>query len=112
MICSNIIWYKKIGYDTFIMKTTPVYAISIASLLIGAHQQTLRGWDRDGILVPARSPGGTRLYSEADVALGQLILRAQRDYGMNHAGIRQALEARGIVPAPSTTDQPLVAARS
>ena len=49
------------------MSDRPVYTIRIAAQMVGVHQQTLRTYEREGLLTPARSAGRQRLYSEADI---------------------------------------------
>jgi MerR family transcriptional regulator/heat shock protein HspR len=68
----------------------PVYMIGIAAELAGMHPQTLRVYERRGLVAPKRSPRGTRLYSEADV---QLLLRIQdlSEEGFNLTGIERVL---------------------
>lgn len=50
-----------------------VYAISVAAMLIGVHPQTLRTWDRLGLVSPGRTPGGARLYSANDIERGKTV---------------------------------------
>lgn len=67
--------------------TEPVYVISVAARLIGVHAQTLRTYEREGLLQPARSRGGVRMYSEADIERLQLIRRFMDDLRVNIAGV-------------------------
>lgn len=67
-----------------------VYAISMAAELVGMGQQNLRLYERKGLLDPARTPGGTRKYSEKDLATLRRIERLL-DEGVNLAGIRMVL---------------------
>lgn len=71
-----------------------VYVISVAAELAGMHPQTLRIYERRGLLQPARTRGGDRRYSEADIARLRRIAELTAD-GMNVEGIRRvmALEA-------------------
>jgi len=71
-----------------------VYVISVAAELAGMHPQTLRIYERRGLLDPARTSGGNRRYSEADVDLLQRIAQFTTD-GLNLAGVKRvmALEA-------------------
>ncbi|MEX2237910.1 MAG: MerR family transcriptional regulator [Dehalococcoidia bacterium] len=65
----------------------PCYVISIAARLLGVHQQTLRYYERAGLIQPQRSAGNIRLYSRADL---QLVRQAQRlidELGVNLAGV-------------------------
>ena len=65
----------------------PVFAIGIVAQMCGVHQQTLRNYERGELVVPKRSSGGTRLYSNRDVELIQQILRWKEEFGLNLAGI-------------------------
>jgi DNA-binding transcriptional MerR regulator len=68
-----------------------VYAISVAAELVGMGQQNLRLYERKGLLEPGRTVGGTRLYSEQDLATLRRI-SALLQQGLNLAGIRVVLE--------------------
>ena len=68
-----------------------VYVISVAAELSGMHPQTLRNYERVGLLNPARTQGGNRRYSEADIARLHRIAELV-DAGLNLVGIRQVLE--------------------
>ena len=68
-----------------------VYAISVAAELSGTGIQNLRVYERRGLIEPARSAGGTRLYSEADIVVLRRIAELL-DEGLNLAGIRRVLE--------------------
>ena len=65
----------------------PCYVISIASRLVGLHQQTLRNYERWGLVVPQRSPGGTRYYSVVDIERIEKIKDWIDKFGINRAGI-------------------------
>lgn len=67
--------------------TDPVFAIGIVARMCGVHQQTLRNYERWELVIPQRSSGGTRLYSNRDVELIQQILRWKAELGLNLAGI-------------------------
>ena len=73
-----------------------VYVISVAAELAGVHPQTLRIYERRGLLQPGRTTGGNRRYSNADI---QRLLRISElaDVGMNLEGIRQVLELEAHV---------------
>ena len=80
------------------MVTTPwtepgrgLFSISVAAELTGLHPQTLRIYEREGLLDPARSPGGTRRYSTSDIGRLQQIMTLTAD-GLNLAGVRRVLE--------------------
>ena len=70
---------------------TPVYGIAVAAQLTGVPEATLRLFEAKGLLTPSRSGGGTRRYSDADIAR---LKRATdlREEGVNIAGIRQVLD--------------------
>ncbi len=68
-----------------------VYVISVAAELAGVHPQTLRIYERRGLLDPARTAGGNRRYSEADLARLERIAELT-DEGLNLAGVRRVLE--------------------
>lgn len=65
----------------------PCYVISIAARMIGVHAQTLRYYERAGIIEPSRSQGNQRLYSERDIARLQQIKTLVDDLGINLAGV-------------------------
>ena len=68
-----------------------VYVISVAAELAGVHPQTLRIYERKGLVEPARTPGGSRRYSDADIVLLQRI-HDLTDAGLNLAGVQRVLE--------------------
>ena len=72
---------------TSIPRDEPVFAISIVARMVGVHQQTLRSYERMGLVRPARSPGNTRLYSQHDVDRLLQVLRLVNDLGVNLAGV-------------------------
>jgi MerR family transcriptional regulator/heat shock protein HspR len=67
------------------------YMISVAADLVGMHPQTLRLYESKGLVRPARTPGGTRLYSEVDIERLRLISRLTSELGLNLAGVEQVL---------------------
>ena len=69
----------------------PRYMISVAADLVGMHPQTLRIYEQKGLLRPKRTPGGTRLYSEADVERLRLIQQLTTELGLNLAGVEHVL---------------------
>ena len=73
------------------MPDRPRYMISVAAELVGMHPQTLRLYEAKGLVRPARTPGGTRLYSDADVERLRLIQRLTAELGLNHAGVEHVL---------------------
>ncbi len=68
-----------------------VYVISVAAELAGVHPQTLRIYERKGLLEPARTGGGSRRYSDQDIALLQRI-QDLTEAGLNLAGVKRVLE--------------------
>lgn len=70
---------------------TAVYMISIAAELVGMHPQTLRVYEMKGLITPARTPGGTRLYSEDDLAQLRAIQRLTSEFGLNLSGVEYVL---------------------
>jgi MerR family transcriptional regulator/heat shock protein HspR len=75
------------------------FLISVAAELAGMHAQTLRTYDRLGLVSPERSAGGGRRYSERDVALLREIQRLSQDEGVNLAGIKRIIELSNQVEA-------------
>lgn len=65
----------------------PVYYISVAAKLIEVHPQTLRMYERVGLISPKRTPQGLRLYSERDIEKLRQIQRLTHDLGVNLAGV-------------------------
>ncbi len=65
----------------------PCYVISVAAQMVDLHPQTLRYYERIGLVVPARSPGNMRLYSQNDIEPLQRICRLTGDLGVNLAGV-------------------------
>ena len=72
-------------------RTRAVYVISVAAELAGVHPQTLRIYERKGLVEPARTQGGSRRYSEADIELLQRI-QELTEQGLNLAGVQRVLE--------------------
>jgi MerR family transcriptional regulator/heat shock protein HspR len=75
------------------------FLISVAAELAGMHAQTLRTYDRLGLVIPERSAGGGRRYSERDVELLREIQRLSQDEGVNLAGIKRIIELTNQVEA-------------
>ena len=69
----------------------PRYMIGVAAELVGMHPQTLRLYESKGLVRPARTPGGTRIYSDADVERLKLIQRLTAGLGLNHVGVDHVL---------------------
>lgn len=70
------------------------FVISIASEILEVHPQTLRQFEREGLVKPSRSQGNVRLYSEDDIERVRMILRLRRELGVNLAGIEVILGMR------------------
>ncbi|MBW3618774.1 MAG: helix-turn-helix transcriptional regulator [Actinobacteria bacterium] len=70
----------------------PVYVISIAAELADMHPQTLRAYERKGLIDPSRTEGNTRRYSRRDVDKLKFIQRLTQEEGLNIAGVRAVLE--------------------
>jgi len=72
----------------------PVYLISVVANMLKIHPQTLRQYEREGLVEPSRTQGRMRLYSQADIDRMKLILRLTRDMGINLAGVDVILRLR------------------
>jgi MerR family transcriptional regulator/heat shock protein HspR len=72
-------------------ETRAVYVISVAAELAGVHPQTLRIYERKGLVEPARTQGGSRRYSDADISLLRRI-QDLTDEGLNLAGVKRVLD--------------------
>lgn len=70
------------------------YMISVVAKSYGVHPQTLRLYEREGLLKPSRTEGNTRLYSEDDLRQLEVILNLTRDLGVNLAGVEIILNMR------------------
>jgi MerR family transcriptional regulator/heat shock protein HspR len=77
----------------------PVFVISVAAELAGMHAQTLRQYDRLGLVSPGRTAGGGRRYSPRDVALLREVQRLSQEDGVNLAGIKRIIELESRVEA-------------
>ena len=73
------------------MNDRPMYMISVAAELVGMHPQTLRMYETKGLVRPKRTPGGTRLYSEADVERLRVVQRLTTELRLNLAGVELVL---------------------
>ncbi|MPZ79977.1 MAG: MerR family transcriptional regulator [Actinophytocola sp.] len=78
---------------------TPVFVISVAAELSGLHAQTLRGYDRLGLVSPGRTSGGGRRYSMRDIALLREVQRLSQEQGVNLAGVKRIIELEHQVDA-------------
>ena len=75
------------------------FLISVAAELVGMHAQTLRTYDRLGLVIPQRTSGGGRRYSQHDVDLLREVQRLSQDEGVNLAGIKRIIELTNQVEA-------------
>lgn len=73
------------------MDDRPRYMISIAAEIVGMHPQTLRMYETKGLVRPRRTPGNTRLYSEADLERLRAIQQLTTELGLNLAGVERVL---------------------
>ena len=78
---------------------TPVFVISVAAQLAGMHAQTLRQYDRLGLVSPSRTRGGGRRYSARDVTRLREVQRLSQDEGVSLAGIQRILDLENQVQA-------------
>jgi MerR family transcriptional regulator/heat shock protein HspR len=72
----------------------PVYLISVVANILNIHPQTLRQYEREGLLEPSRTQGRMRLYSQRDIDRMKLILRLTRNMGVNLAGVDIILQLK------------------
>ena len=72
----------------------PVYLISVVATMLDIHPQTLRQYEREGLVEPSRTQGRMRLYSQCDIERMKLILRLTRQMGVNLAGVDIVLQLK------------------
>lgn len=72
----------------------PVYLISVVAKVLSIHPQTLRQYEREGLVCPSRTDGKMRLYSQRDIDRIKMILRLTRDLGVNLAGVDVVLQLK------------------
>src|SRR5512132_759002 len=82
-----------------VAEDAPVFVISVAAELAGMHAQTLRQYDRLGLVSPGRTSGGGRRYSPRDVALLREVQRLSQEDGVNLAGIKRIIDLESRVEA-------------
>ena len=75
-------------------KDRPLYVISVAAELVDMHPQTLRLYERKGLIEPSRSSGKTRLYSQRDIEHLKEIRRLTQELGVNLAGVEEIIRLR------------------
>lgn len=90
-------------------RNTAVYVISVAAELAGVHPQTLRIYERKGLVEPARTGGGSRRYSDIDIELLRRIQELTND-GLNLAGVKRVLDLEHRVAELETEVAALTAA--
>lgn len=76
------------------MKQQRYYTIKDAARMVGLHEQSLRTYERRGLIAPRRSPGNIRYFSEADLEQVRFIKRLVDDLGVNLAGVEVILHLR------------------
>ena len=80
-------------------KPKGIYTISVVAERFGVHPQTLRLYEREGLLTPSRTKGNTRMYTDEDVERLDVILSLTRDLGVNLAGVEIILNMRSKMAA-------------
>jgi MerR family transcriptional regulator/heat shock protein HspR len=89
-------------------KTKGAYMISVVAEMYEIHPQTLRLYEREGLLKPSRSDGNTRLYTDEDLERLEFILNLARELGVNIAGIAIILQMRERMEAMNLQMQEFV----
>lgn len=84
--------HPRVDVEFSLDESTPVFVISVAAQLAGMHPQTLRQYDRLGLVSPGRSAGRGRRYSARDVTLLREVQRLSQEEGVSLAGIKRILE--------------------
>jgi MerR family transcriptional regulator/heat shock protein HspR len=72
----------------------PLFMISVVAEMLEIHPQTLRLYEREGLVIPQRTDGNTRLYSQEDIDKLKRVLRLTRELGVNLAGVEVILSMR------------------
>lgn len=85
---------NKAGAHEGIDRDKPLYVISVAAELVDMHPQTLRLYERKGLIEPSRSAGKTRLYSQRDIEQLREIRRLTQELGVNLAGVEEIIRLR------------------
>jgi MerR family transcriptional regulator/heat shock protein HspR len=80
----------------------PVYLISVVASMLDIHPQTLRQYEREGLVEPSRTQGRMRLYSQRDIDRMKLILRLTRQMGVNLAGVDIILQLKEQIDGMQT----------
>ncbi|MBD0293291.1 MAG: helix-turn-helix transcriptional regulator [Jiangellaceae bacterium] len=87
------------GATRLVRDDEPIYVISVAAEMAGMHPQTLRQYDRLGLVSPGRAGGGSRRYSVRDVEMLREVQRLSQEEGVNLAGIKRILELEAELDA-------------
>lgn len=82
------------NYNHYHEEDQPRYVISVASQILGVHPQTLRLYEREGLVEPKRTGGKIRLYSERDIEKVRSVMRLTNELGVNLAGAEAILNMR------------------
>ena len=82
------------GYRETAQERQPRYVISVAAQILGVHPQTLRLYEREGLVEPKRTGGKIRLYSDYDIEKVRCIMRLTNDLGVNLAGAEAIIYMR------------------
>lgn len=90
-------------------RSKAAYMISAVAEQYAIHPQTLRLYEREGLLAPSRSDGNTRLYTDEDLERLEVILHLTRDLGVNLAGVEIILNMRAKMAAMQTQIEEFVA---
>ncbi|GAA0035601.1 MULTISPECIES: heat shock protein transcriptional repressor HspR [Brevibacterium] len=88
-------------------QSAALYVISVAAELAGMHPQTLRQYDRMGLVIPQRTAGKGRRYSGRDIAKLRLIQHLSQDEGVNLVGIKKIMEMQNQIDALRNRNQEL-----
>jgi len=72
----------------------PVYLISVVAKVLTIHPQTLRQYEREGLISPSRTDGKMRLYSQRDIDRIKMVIRLTRDLGVNLAGVDVVMQLK------------------
>jgi MerR family transcriptional regulator/heat shock protein HspR len=82
------------SYTSILQEDQPRYVISVAAEILGVHPQTLRLYEREGLVEPKRTGGKIRLYSERDIEKVRCVMRLTQDLGVNLAGAEAIIHMR------------------
>ncbi|MBD3309325.1 MerR family transcriptional regulator [candidate division KSB3 bacterium] len=86
----------------------PLFMISVVAEMLDIHPQTLRLYEREGLVVPKRTDGNTRLYSQEDIDKLRRVLRLTRELGVNLAGVEVILSMRAKMEQMQETMEQLM----